>query len=79
MYSENSKITTRLYTVITNLKYLGNCSNNISRLCLVKLANLQYFPLAPFARSYRVTDESFLAITAALPIFCLSYECFLCS
>ena len=22
-------------------------------------ANLQYFPLAPFARSYRVTDEAF--------------------
>ena len=25
--------------------------------CLAKFANLQYFPLAPFARSYRITDE----------------------
>ena len=26
-------------------------------------AYLQYFPLAPFARSYRVTDEAFIAET----------------
>ena len=31
--------------------------------CLVKFANLQYFPLASFARSYRVTDEAFIAET----------------
>ena len=27
----------------------------------VKFAKLQYFPLASFARSYRVTDEAFIA------------------
>ena len=40
---------------------------------------LQYFPLASFARSYRITDEAFIAETKVWPIFCLSYEYFLSS
>ena len=31
---------------------------------LVKFSKLQYFPLAPFARSYRVIDEVLIAETA---------------
>ena len=31
--------------------------------CLVKFANLKYFPVASFARSYRVTDDAFIAET----------------
>ena len=38
---------------------------------------LQHFPLALFARFYRVTDEALIAETAVWPIFFLSYECFL--
>ena len=30
---------------------------------VVTFSNLQYFPLASFARSYRVTDEVFIAET----------------
>ena len=37
---------------------------------MLKLANLQYFPLAPFARS-RVTDEALIAETAVWPKFFL--------
>ena len=37
---------------------------------MLKLANLQYFPLAPFARS-RVTDEALIAETAVWPNFFL--------
>ena len=42
-------------------------SNSFTRRYLCKNAllnaNLQYFPLAPFARSYRITDEAFIAET----------------
>ena len=37
---------------------------------MLKLANLQYFPLAPFARS-RVTDEALIAETVVWPNFFL--------
>ena len=37
---------------------------------MLKIANLQYFPLAPFARS-RVTDEALIAETAVWPNFFL--------
>ena len=30
---------------------------------LLMFSNLQYFPLASFARSHRVTDEAFIAET----------------
>ena len=42
-----------------------NCeiTNAVNEDCLVKFANLQYFPLVSFARSYRVTDEAFVAET----------------
>ena len=43
------------------------------------LLNLQYFPLAPFAISYRVTNEALIAETVVWPTFFLSYEFFLCS
>ena len=59
----------------TYLKCLGNFSTYIS-LCddsHVKFVNLQYLPLAPFAISYRVTDEVLIAETAVWPIFFLSY------
>ena len=35
---------------------------------LLKFANLQHFPLALFARSYRVNDEALLAKTTVWPI-----------
>ena len=38
---------------------------------MLKIANLQYFPLAPFARFYRVTDEALIAETAVWPNFLL--------
>ena len=38
---------------------------------ILKLANLLYFPLAPFARS-RVTDEASIAETAVWPNFFLT-------
>ena len=44
---------------------------------MLKFANLQYFPLALFARFYKVTNEALIAETAVWPIFFLSYECFL--
>ena len=31
--------------------------------CLVKFANLHYFPLTSFVRSYMVTDKAFIAET----------------
>ena len=40
---------------------------------LVKFVYLQYFPLAHFARYYRVTDEALIAETAVRFISFLSY------
>ena len=42
---------------------------------MLKFANLQHFPLASFARSYRVNDEALKAESMGWPIF-LYYECF---
>ena len=63
MYSEKSKLVICLDSFLIFL--LGNVSTCISLWddCLVKFANLQCFPLASFARSYRVTDEAFIAET----------------
>ena len=46
---------------------------------LLKFANLQYFPLALFAKFHRVTEEALIAETAVWPILFLSYKYFLCS
>ena len=37
--------------------------NYFETTALFKIANLQYFPLASLVRSYRVTDEAFIAKT----------------
>ena len=40
---------------------------SISDDCLLKFANSQHYPPAPFAKFYRVTDEALIAETAGWP------------
>ena len=48
----------QIYIIWVILTYIS-----LSDECLLNFANLQYFPLASFATSYRVTDEVFIAET----------------
>ena len=62
MFSENSKIITRLDSFSKPIYFLLIC---LLDECILKFANLQYFPLTPFVTTYRVTDEASIAKTAA--------------
>ena len=63
MYSDKSKIVICLDSFSKQFQFYNIWV--IFRLIsvFVKFANLQYFPMASFARSYRVTDEAFTAET----------------
>ena len=62
MYSENSKIVILLDSFSKQIQKVWVIFRIISSI-FETTANLQYLPLAPFARSYRVTDEGFSAET----------------
>ena len=61
MYSENSKIVTCLDSFSQQIYDIWVTFCPIS--VFVKFGNLQYFPLASFSRSYRFTDDAFIAET----------------
>ena len=77
MYSENSKIVICLDSFSKRIYNIGVLVifRLITFFDLTALFNLQYFPLASFARSIRVTDWAFTAETYIVwPVFCLTYE-----
>ena len=56
----NTNTASQRFVIESEDLYLRNLSTYISLYdgCLARFANLQYFPLASFTRSYRVTDEA---------------------
>ena len=63
MYFENSKIVICLDSFSKQIYNIWAIFRLISVFETTALLYLQYFPLASLARSYRVTDETFIAET----------------
>ena len=72
MYSEKSKIVLCLDSFSKQINNIWVIFRLISVFETTALLNLPFYSV--FARSYRVTDEAFIAETLVWPISCLSYE-----
>ena len=82
MYSENSKIIIRLDSFsmhILNILVIFRLISVFETTALLICQITVFSSVAPFARSYRITNEALIAETAVLPIFFHSTECFSCS
>ena len=80
MYSENSKIVICLDSFFNKLKYMGifRLKSVFETTALLSLPIYSIF-LWLLLPDFIVIDEPFIAETYVWPIFCLSYEYFLCS